>query len=111
MLRSCRIILDIRNNGGGLFPAGIEVARTLMNEGDIVLIADSQGVRDSYPASNVAVEAKTPLSVLVNRGTASASEVMLPAYLHVVPSAQTFACAQQKLNGHVDSPLVSLSLF
>ena len=71
----CRYILDIRNNGGGLFPAGVEVARMLMKDGDIVLIADSQGVRDSYSATGIAVETAAPLSVLVNRGTASASEV------------------------------------
>lgn len=68
-------MLDIRNNGGGLFPAGVEVARMLMKDGDIVLIADSQGVRDSYSANGIAVETAAPLSVLVNRGTASASEV------------------------------------
>lgn len=33
-------MLDIRNNGGGLFPAGVEVGRQLLNRGDIVLIAD-----------------------------------------------------------------------
>ena len=68
-------MLDIRNNGGGLFPAGVDVARMLLNDGDIVLIADSQGVRDSYQANSTAVEPSAPLSVLVNRGTASASEV------------------------------------
>ena len=35
-----RMVLDIRNNGGGLFPAGVEVGRQLLNRGDIVLIAD-----------------------------------------------------------------------
>ena len=44
-------------------------------DGDIVLIADSQGVRDSYQADGSAVEASAPLAVLVNKGTASASEV------------------------------------
>lgn len=37
-----RFVLDVRNNGGGLFPAGIEVARQWLARGDIVLIADSQ---------------------------------------------------------------------
>lgn len=68
-------MLDIRNNGGGLFPAGVNVARMLLDTGDIVLIADSQGVRDSYSADGTAIEASAPLAVLVNKGTASASEV------------------------------------
>ncbi len=70
-----RFVLDVRNNGGGLFPAGVDVARMWLDSGEIVLIADSQGVRDSYEADGGALDATSPLSVLVNRGTASASEV------------------------------------
>ena len=70
-----RFVLDVRNNGGGLFPAGVDVARMWLDAGEIVLIADSQGVRDSYEAEGSALDATSPLSVLVNRGTASASEV------------------------------------
>ena len=52
----------------------------LINSGDVVLVADSQGVRDVYDATNTALESKLPLAVLVNRGTASASEVS-PSWL------------------------------
>lgn len=58
-----RYVLDIRNNGGGLFPAGVEVAKMLINTGDIVLIADSDGIRDVYSADFTAIEDKKPLSV------------------------------------------------
>lgn len=74
-----RLVLDIRNNGGGLFPAGVEVGRMLIDKGDIVLIADAEGVRDIYEADGSAIDASTPLAVLVNRGTASASEVLAGA--------------------------------
>ena len=73
------LVLDIRNNGGGLFPAGIEVARMLIDEGNIVLIADADGIRDEYEATGTAVDSITPLTVLVNKGTASASEVLAGA--------------------------------
>ena len=33
-------VLDLRDNGGGLFPGGVEVARMWIDRGDIVLIAD-----------------------------------------------------------------------
>ena len=56
-------MLDIRNNGGGLFPAGVQVAKMFINAGDIVLIADSQGIRDTYSADFSAVVDKQPLSV------------------------------------------------
>eukprot|EP00951_Prasinocladus_malaysianus_P024796 scaffold215237_cov46-Prasinocladus_malaysianus.AAC.2 len=89
-----RYVLDVRNNGGGLFPAGVQVARMFINAGDIVLIADSQGVRDTYSADFTAIEDKKPLSVLVNRGTASAAEVLTGALQDqrraVVAGEQTF---------------------
>ena len=46
-----------------------------LDSGDLVLIADSGGVRDVYEADGTAVVPQAPLAVLVNRGTASASEV------------------------------------
>jgi C-terminal processing protease CtpA/Prc len=47
----------------------------LIDKGEIVLIADSQGVRDIYSADGNSIDKTTPLVVLVNKGTASASEV------------------------------------
>lgn len=74
------LILDMRNNGGGLFPAGVQVAKLLLSGGDVVLIADSAGVRDIFSADGRDVmDSSTPLSVWVNRGTASASEVLAGA--------------------------------
>jgi hypothetical protein len=51
------------------------VAQSLLQSGDIVLIADANGVRDIYSSDGRPLDAQTPLAVLVNRGTASASEV------------------------------------
>ena len=73
------IVLDVRNNGGGVFNAGVQVARMLINSGDLVLIADSDGVRDVVEAEGQAIDTKTPMVVLVNKGTASASEVLAGA--------------------------------
>ncbi len=42
---AARYVLDVRNNGGGSFPAGVQVAKMWLDAGDIVLIADSDGVR------------------------------------------------------------------
>jgi hypothetical protein len=55
----------------------LQVARALIDKGDIVLIADTKGVKDIYSTAGLAVEdSSTPLSVLVNGGTASAAEVV-----------------------------------
>jgi C-terminal processing protease CtpA/Prc len=47
----------------------------LIDQGDLVLIADNQGIRDIYSADGNSIDKSTPLVVLVNKGTASASEV------------------------------------
>mmetsp|Transcript_44173 Transcript_44173/g.84432 ORF Transcript_44173/g.84432 Transcript_44173/m.84432 type:complete len:471 (+) Transcript_44173:151-1563(+) len=69
-------VLDVRNNGGGLFPAGVEITKMFQSKGTIVYIADNDGVRDVYEASGTALAPSEPLLLVVNRGTASASEVM-----------------------------------
>lgn len=73
-------VLDLRNNSGGLFPEGIEIARIWLNKGVIVYICDSRGVRDIYDTDGTnAIAPSEPLAVLVNKGTASASEILAGA--------------------------------
>lgn len=71
-------ILDLRNNPGGLLTAGIEIARQWLPGGTIVYTVDRQGVLDSYEARGPALT-QAPLVVLVNEGTASASEILAGA--------------------------------
>ncbi|ACK64693.1 carboxyl-terminal protease [Rippkaea orientalis PCC 8801] len=71
-------ILDLRNNPGGLLQAGIEVARLWIDEGTIVYTVNRQGVQDSFTAFGSALT-QDPLVVLVNQGTASASEILAGA--------------------------------
>ncbi|GJZ39258.1 carboxyl-terminal-processing peptidase 2, chloroplastic [Tanacetum coccineum] len=73
-------VLDLRNNSGGLFPEGIEIAKIWLDKGVIVYICDSRGVRDIYDTDGTnAIAASEPLAVLVNKGTASASEILAGA--------------------------------
>lgn len=71
-------ILDLRNNPGGLLQAGIEIARLWLDQGTIVYTVNRQGILGSFEATNVALT-NDPLVVLVNRGTASASEILAGA--------------------------------
>ncbi len=71
-------ILDLRNNPGGLLQAGIEMARLWINDGEIVYTVNRQGTLDVFSASHSALT-KNPLVVLVNQGTASASEILAGA--------------------------------
>lgn len=68
------LILDLRNNAGGLMDQAITVASRFVDEG-IVLRTEGrlQGARNFYTRSNALPN--LPLAVLINRGTASASEI------------------------------------
>jgi carboxyl-terminal processing protease len=71
-------ILDLRSNPGGLLQAGIEVARLWLDQGTIVYTVNRQGIEGSFEATGQALT-KDPLVVLVNQGTASASEILAGA--------------------------------
>jgi carboxyl-terminal processing protease len=71
-------ILDLRNNPGGLLQAGIAIARLWLSQGTIVYTVNRQGVLDSFESFGPAIT-DTPLVVLVNEGTASASEILAGA--------------------------------
>ncbi|MBE9010130.1 PDZ domain-containing protein, partial [Pseudanabaenaceae cyanobacterium LEGE 13415] len=73
-----RYVLDLRNNPGGLLNAGIEIARLWINEGEIVYTVNRQGTIGSFEATGKALT-QDPLVVLVNQGTASASEILAGA--------------------------------
>ncbi len=71
-------ILDLRNNPGGLLQAGIEIARLWLKSGTIVYTVNRYGIQGSFEASGSALT-DDPLVILVNQGTASASEILAGA--------------------------------
>ena len=71
-------ILDLRNNPGGLLQAGIEIARMWIDDGTVVYTVNRQGSLGNYDATGKAITTD-PLVVLVNKGTASASEILAGA--------------------------------
>jgi carboxyl-terminal processing protease len=71
-------VLDLRGNPGGLLQAGIDVARLWLKEGTVVYTVNRNGIQDSFPAGSAPLT-DDPLVVLVNQGTASASEILAGA--------------------------------
>jgi carboxyl-terminal processing protease len=71
-------ILDLRNNPGGLVTAGVDIARMWLDTGTIVYTVNRQGVLENFEANHQALTS-APLAVLVNAGTASASEILAGA--------------------------------
>jgi carboxyl-terminal processing protease len=68
-------VLDLRSNPGGLLVASVEIARQWINEGIIVSTKTRDGIQDVKRATGQALTTK-PLVVLVNEGSASASEIL-----------------------------------
>jgi len=75
-------ILDLRNNGGGILEGGIKVAEQFLDGGVIMYETQKNAPEKVYRApANTAATTTAPLVVLVNHGTASASEIVAGALL------------------------------
>ncbi len=72
------IILDMRNNPGGYFDRSIDIASDFI-ENDIVVSQKGKFFKQDYRAEGIARLRKYSLVVLVNRGSASASEIVAGA--------------------------------
>ena len=69
------VILDLRNNSGGLVSSGIAVADSFLSEQPIVETKDRNGIKDAI-ISEKNTSFDGPMVTLVNKGTASASEIL-----------------------------------
>jgi carboxyl-terminal processing protease len=73
---STGIILDLRDNPGGLVSDVVDVASHFIKTGIIVTMVDNKGDRSSQSANTKGVFTDLPMVVLVNQYTASASEIL-----------------------------------
>jgi carboxyl-terminal processing protease len=75
-MSSCNgIIVDLRNNPGGLLANAIEIANMFLERGIIVSTIDADGYKTSQISARHPVT-KQPLVVIINGGSASASEIL-----------------------------------
>lgn len=74
------IVLDLRNNPGGLLDQAVSVTDTFLPGGDIVSIKGrEESARRTYKAKEQSDDVDVPLVVLINAGSASASEIVAGA--------------------------------
>ncbi len=73
------VVLDLRNNGGGSLDEAIELTGLFIEEGPVVQVRESGGRVTVNSDRNPAVAWDGPLAVLINRGSASASEIFAGA--------------------------------
>ncbi|MBP3523618.1 MAG: S41 family peptidase [Clostridia bacterium] len=68
------MIIDLRNNGGGLLDASVEMADMILPEGTVVSIRDKNGAEEAFTIDGEYYD--VPMVVLVNGYSASASEIL-----------------------------------
>lgn len=71
-------VLDLRGNPGGLLQASVEISRMWMDQGGIVKTVDRKGGAEEISANSTAIT-NLPLAVLVDKNSASSSEILTGA--------------------------------
>jgi carboxyl-terminal processing protease len=74
------IVIDLRNNPGGYLQSAVETASQFMDTGSVVLYQQSgNGDRKTYRTDTAGAATQAKLVVLINKGSASASEILAGA--------------------------------
>jgi carboxyl-terminal processing protease len=70
------LVIDLRNNGGGYLQTAVEVASEFIPKGVVLYEQYGDGTRNTYDIIPGGQATEIPLVVLINEGTASASEIV-----------------------------------
>ncbi len=73
------VILDLRNDPGGLRDEAIGVASQFLGDGHVLIEQDSEGKRTDFPVKPGGLGLDIPMAVLINEGSASSSEIVAGA--------------------------------
>lgn len=73
------LILDLRNNGGGYLDTAVSITSEFLNNGVVLYEEYNDGSRHTYNVQPGGLATDIPIVVLVNEGTASASEILAGA--------------------------------
>ncbi len=73
------IVLDLRNNPGGLLNVAVDVASEFLAMGLVAKVVDDEGKESQVPVKRGGIATQLPLIVLVNEGSASGSEIVAGA--------------------------------
>ncbi|MFT5750026.1 MAG: carboxyl-terminal processing protease [Ancylomarina sp.] len=72
------IILDLRGNPGGLLDQAVNIVNLFVEKGEVIVSTKGKVSQwdKTYKADKVPMDTETPIAILVNRGSASASEIV-----------------------------------
>jgi len=73
-----QLILDLRNNPGGLLSEAVNVSNIFLEKGTIITFTKSaiEDYNETYTTQNKAIDTQIPLAILINEKSASASEIV-----------------------------------
>ena len=70
------LVIDLRNNGGGLVTESLDIAETMVEKGKTLLITANKNNKEDIRKSKENPTVTIPVVVLINQNTASASEIL-----------------------------------
>lgn len=70
------LIIDLRNNGGGLVSESLNIAKTMVNKGNTLLITKNKKDKEKIEKNDSTPFIDIPVVILINENTASASEIL-----------------------------------
>lgn len=73
------LILDVRSNGGGLLGSAVDIVSLFLDDKLVVYSVNGEGRRSEWSSKSGEVAKDLPMVILVNQGSASASEVLAGA--------------------------------
>lgn len=73
------LVIDLRDNGGGLISAAIDLTSLFLNKGDVIVSTEGRGESNTYTKRRDTKPIDIPLVVLINENSASASEIFAGA--------------------------------
>ncbi len=73
------VLIDLRNNGGGSLMEAVELTGLFIDKGPVVMQRSAEGRVDVESDTNAGLAWSGPVGVLINRGSASASEIFAAA--------------------------------
>jgi carboxyl-terminal processing protease len=73
------LVLDLRNNPGGILDEAVDVASQFMPGGNVLLTKDAEGKITPIPVKPGGLATNMPMAILINGGSASAAEIVAGA--------------------------------
>lgn len=73
------VILDLRNNPGGYLQGSVFVVSEFLKSGSVVIQEDAKGKKETFSVNRTGKLTEIPLVILINKGSASASEIVAGA--------------------------------